>query len=280
MRQLALWLGITLLPSCCVVAGASRTAAQQISTVDRLEHETVAFVHFVNDDGHEVDPDSDNAIKAQLGAYCTGVWVSPDTILTAEHCVDDIGKPKAEVPDDDTPGDDLKKLLEQLKALTGNSDWTPINQPVMYSNRDDISDKAKSYHTGKVVAVDMDNDMVLVKADSPDKNQPWASLARGPIPDGTELHIVGHPAGMWWTYRHAYVAAHRPAYVMDGKPRDILQVSGAVFFGDSGGGAFTLEGDLVGMADAIRKIPNTAIYIHRDVLRGFLEHNQVIPPQR
>jgi hypothetical protein len=59
MKRLALWLGITLLPSCCVVAGASRTAQQhQISLVDRLEHETVAMVHFVNDDGKEVDVDS------------------------------------------------------------------------------------------------------------------------------------------------------------------------------------------------------------------------------
>jgi hypothetical protein len=249
--------------------------------VERLERETVAMVHFVDDDGKEVDPNSDDSVKATLGAYCTGVWVSPDTILTAEHCVDDIGKPKAPDPEDAPEGSDLKQLLEQLKALTGASDWTPIGQPVMYSNRWDITDKAKAYHTGKVIAVDMFNDMVLVKADAPDKNQMWAPLARGPIPDATELHLIGHPAGMWWTYRHGYVAAHRPAYKNnEGKEHDLLQVSAPIFFGDSGGPAFTLEGDLVGMADSIRRIPNTALYVHRDVIRGFLEHNQVIPPQR
>jgi S1-C subfamily serine protease len=272
MKRLALWVGLTMLPACCVFAKANHVdPTSRLTTVETLEAETVALVHFVDKDHNEIAPDSDK--PGELKAYCTGVWVNSDTFLSAEHCVDDIGR----------PSDVTLPLEELLHAL--NSDvpvvraWTPMNQPVMYSGYGDIDPKHKTYHTGRVVAVDMKQDLVLIRADASGAH-PYAHIARGPIHDGQEVHVVGHPAGLWWTYCHGYVSSRRPQYVDEQGVHDMLQVSAPVFFGNSGGGAFDADGNLIGMADAIRVgVPDVTFFIHRDTLRAFMEHERVIPPE-
>lgn len=277
MRRLALWAAVILMPACCVFSKGSQTVAPSAnqSLVDHLEDSTVALVHFVDSDGDEVPPDSDK--PGTMGAYCTGVWLNADTFLTAEHCVDDIGRPSV----DDTLG----SLLQSLEENTGVSTWTPLGQPVMFSLHGDVTPDHKAYHTGKVAAVSMYDDMVLVKSDSPVKHDTVA-LSQKPIHDGDDVHIVGHTVGMWWSYMRGYVSAHRPTYEDGhGKKHDMLQISAPVYFGDSGGGAFDAEGNLIGMADSIKGgphgvVPNVAFYVHRDVIKGFLEHEKLLPPDR
>lgn len=275
MRRLALWIGITFLPACCVFAKANLSdPANRLTAVETMEAETVALVHFVNKEHHEVSPDSDK--PGELLPYCSGIWVSNDVMLSAEHCVDDIGRPT-------NPMSSLEDLLHALE-LDGNapvakSTWTPVNQPVMYSGYGDIDSKHKAYHTGKVIAVDMKQDMVLIKADAPGAH-PYARLARGPIRDGQEAHIVGHPTGLWWTYCHGYVSGRRPDYTDDQGKHDMLQISAPVFFGNSGGGAFDNDGALIGMADSIRQgVPDVSFFVHRDTIRSFMEHERVIPAE-
>jgi hypothetical protein len=251
-------------------------SASNQSLVDRLEDETVALVHFMDEDGKEVAPDDEKA--KGMGAYCTGVWLTDDTFLTAEHCVDDIGRPKA---DDDA----LQQLLQSLEETTGVPTWTPQGQPVLFSLHGDVTPDHKFYHSGKVAAVDMYDDMVLVKTDEKLKHQS-AALSRNVIHDGDDVHIVGHTVGMWWSYMRGYVSAHRPTYEDDkGHKHDMLQISAPAFFGDSGGGAFDADGNLIGMCDSIKGwrhgvVPNVAFYVHRDAIKGFLEHEKVLVPQR
>jgi len=286
MKRLAVWVLAVAMPACCVAARTTTVnPSTHLTMVEQLEAETPALVWWSDSKGnHSYDPD--NIPKGyELRPYCAAVWVSPDTMLTAEHCVDDIGKPvtKAETDtdSDDDEDDDatqvLQQLLQQLQALKDEQqNWTPVGQQVLYSNRADIDPNHKAYHSGKVTAVDMVDDLALVKADAPGQHF-IAPLRRGVIHDGEELHIVGHPAGSWWTYIHGYVAGERENY-WDGKHyRPITQVSGPVFFGNSGGGAFDVDGNLVGICDAISRVPETAFFVPRDVLRGFLEHERVIP---
>jgi hypothetical protein len=282
MKRLAVWALAVTLPACCVAARTSTVnPSTHLTLVEQLEAESPALVWFSDGEGHHTY-DTDNVPNGyNLVPYCASVWISPDTILTAEHCVDDIGRPneKADTSTDDNTGDDddptqlLLQLLDQLQALKAQTvAWTPVGQAVLYSNREDIDPKHKAYHSGRVTAVDMINDLALIKADAPG-NHFVAHLRQGTIHDGEELHVVGMPAGSWWSYSHNYVSGERPEY-WDGKhTRPIMQTSGPLFFGNSGGGAFDTDGNLVGIADAISRVPSTGFFIPRDVIQGFLTAN-------
>jgi hypothetical protein len=282
MKRVALWLSLVFLPSCCVAAGAAKDAASTPTLVLQLERESVALVKYVNAEGEEIALDSKE--PGGLGTYCTGTWVNADTILTAEHCVDEIGKPalpKTTISNnlDDIP--DPKKLLEDLihslKAVADQQvNWTPVGQPVMYSTRNDIDPRHKAYHTGTVIAADLVNDMALIRAPGAPAH-PIVRLRKGLIRDGEELHLVGNEAGMWWSYRRGYVASWRPEQPDNkGHLRSMLQVSAPIFFGDSGSGGFDSDGNMVGMCDSISKVPNVAFYLHRDTIQAFLVREHVI----
>lgn len=278
MKKLVLWSGVALVASlqaCCAFSGPKHV--EKLTMAEQLEQKTVALVHFVTEGGTEIDPDDVNkpgeTQHPTLSPYCTGVWVSKDTVLTAEHCVDDIGRPKVD------PIAALQALLDGTPPPVPPA-WSPVGQPVMYSVQGDITPKSKAWHRSHVVAVDTYSDLVLLKVDEPG-DHPIAYLSANVIHDGDELHLIGHTVGLWWTYKHGYVSSHRPDHIgNDEKPHNMLQVSAPGFFGDSGGGVFDVEGNLVAMSDTIIKVPSVVFCVHRDVLRGFLEHNQVIATAR
>lgn len=70
----------------CLSCLPAKMPKVQVSDIDEMAEKTVALVQFVDDEGNEVDPD-----KGTEMAYCAGVWVSEDKILTAHHCIDDTG---------------------------------------------------------------------------------------------------------------------------------------------------------------------------------------------
>lgn len=278
MRKLAVWLGITFLPACCAIQGAQSITEHGMTLAEQLEYKTVSLDQFVDEKGKMVDPSGPGPVNGKLVPNCTAVWVGPHVLLTAEHCVDDINKPHDEVEVDD----EIKHLLEILEHNTVTKKdvkkvpWTPLGQPVMYSLRDDISPDKRGYRHGVVSAVDIDNDLALVTVDE-EFTHPIAHLSKRVIHDGEEAHIVGHPAGMWWTYVHGYVSASRPRY-SDGKGHaiDMLQISAPIFFGNSGGCAFDNEGNIIGLADAITGVPDAGMFVSRDTLRVFLTHHHVV----
>src|SRR5581483_11557784 len=241
MKRLALWASVVLLPACCVMAKTSTTnPASHDTLVEQLEQETPAIVRWydedkTDDDDHPIHYDDPEKIpddaKTTLRAFCSAVWLTNDVMLTAAHCVDDIGKPASSDDDDDItdPVGKLQHLLEMLQhgqnPMTETARWSPVGQTVYYSSHGDVDVKHKAYHSGKVKAVDWNNDIALIKADSPG-NHPVARLRVSDVHDGEELHIIGHPLGMWWTYVHGYVAAQRPEYHDDhGHVYPITQVS-------------------------------------------------------
>jgi hypothetical protein len=270
------WLGVALMPACCVFNKAAVDPHYgKLTLVERLELQTVALVRFVDDNGNEVRPadiGGGDKKKASLVTYCTGVWVSHDTVLTAEHCVDGIGRP---TPDESNATDELKKLLG---IALPKSSWTPVGQAVMYSVRDDITVDHQGYREAKVTAVDMDNDLALFKAGDPGDHS-FAHLSANRVHDGDELHLVGNTHGTWWSYIHGYVAAYRPKESDNhDRERPMLQVSAPIAGGDSGGGAFNAEGELVGVCDLVSStMPNVGWYVPQVVVQAFLVHNRVIP---
>lgn len=269
---------VTLLPACCV-HNSLRHPEPRSTLPEQLQEQTVALDRWIgvvgeDEDGDpeygEVDPDMDP--KAELKTYCAGVWVTKDTILTAEHCVADLGRPK-EPP-----------LMKFLRMLTGEKEpaWDPTGQPLFFSAWGDIKDfsggvrKYRTARNAKVLKVDKDHDLALVKVTDKDIPKHSTVPVASEVHAGEDVHIVGHPSGQWWSYTHGWVAAVRPhADGTDDRYIDAIQISAPVWFGNSGGGAFNGQGELVGIASWLRKGPNFAYFVDYNVIRTFLQQNGI-----
>lgn len=285
MKKYASWLSlatlVVLLPSCCVF-NAVRHPQEKFTMPEIVERETVAMVHWIGEVGKdedddpiigEVDPDKDP--KAELKAYCAGVWVSQDTILTAEHCIDHLGRP---------PQDPLEMLLRRLAGVP-DPEWDPTGQPVLYSTFGDIQDdssgkKIRVARHARVLAVDPVSDLSLLEVEQETKNEALpehrvATIA-STVHVGDDVHIVGHTLGLWWSYTHGWVAQLRPRMMnADEKQVDLLQISAPVFFGNSGGGAWNTDGELLGIASFIKNGPNLSFFIDFNTIRHFLSHHGI-----
>lgn len=164
--------------------------------------------------------------------YCSGVWVAKDLILTAHHCFD---------------GE------ETLSYKT-------------------FTDKSFEGRIAFPVKEDKLNDLILLKAvDGASFDHPFAKVAESDW-TGEKVHIVGHPNGLWWTYFAGEVSSKRRIY--DGaedKYQRLLQISAPVWRGNSGGGAFDKNGNLVGISSWIMvDVPMMAFFIHREAISEFL----------
>lgn len=163
---------------------------------------------------------------------CAGVWIGPARILTAAHCLEGL---------EDSP-----------------PSWLPYRAGPHAAMR-----------LALVLKVDAGHDLaLLIDPDAPPHPAAW--VASTPPSVGEPIDIVGHPAGLEWTYCHGWVAASRG---------DLLQVSAPVFFGNSGGGAFARDGSLVGIAHTLQVarfgpsrvlVPDVAFFVGVDAMREFL----------
>jgi len=277
IRSAVLIAGVVLLPACGASGAKYPGQSNDLNLAQHLERKTVAMVHWIGDTG-EVDEDGDKVRgevdptthpEAELTPYCSGVWVSKDTFVTAQHCVQHLGHPKV---------DPINEMLRRMLDIPDS--WDPTGQPAIYSSFGDVEDKAtckvRNTHTATVLANDPDHDLALVKVDAGAiPHHEIAELATN-VRTGDEAHIVGHPAGMWWTYIKGVVAAVRPN--CEGPSHhsfDAVHVSAPVFFGNSGGGAFNQDGQLIGISSWIRRVPNTAFFVKFDYVSDLLKKNNV-----
>ena len=269
-----------ILPACCVHSGHKPRASGNTRLPEVLEAETVALVRWMRQDGTDgdgdpimVEADPSEELNAELKAYCSGVWVSSDTVLTAQHCIADIGRP--------SPIETLLRMLEGLPPVS----WDPTGQHLLVSAFGGVQDKGnvrlRTAHDAIVAASDADHDLALVTI-VPEEHEliadhPVSTLAHlGSVHVGDDVHVVGHPVGMWWSYTHGWVAQLRAGQKTPSeKLVDCIQVSAPVWFGNSGGGAFNDDGELIGIASFIRKVPNTAFYVGTEEVRQFLVRNKL-----
>ena len=251
MRISLLFLFALAWVSACIGCGqqpAPLSAHRELAA--RLEAVTVAMVVEVDAEGNEV------ASGGRLATYCGGVWVSSHNFLTASHCVAHLGEPP-----------ERRVLAEEFGLPL--PPWNPVGGAVKFG---DLGDLPEYYWTGKVTRFDPSRDLALVRCDEPCPPHESARIGLAPVDAGDRVEIVGHPVFHTWSYAEGYVSAIRPAEPNgEGVPMPTLQVEAPLSHGNSGGGCFDTDGNLIGIASYVESLTNgMGFFTYRDAIRRFL----------
>ncbi len=177
--------------------------------------------------------------------FCTAVWISDNQILTAGHCAAAV----AEMEERDTP---VGEIIEYATKTTTDAPRTAI-----------------------VLAVDEEHDLALLQALGHHHSHETARVATGREEIGSKLVFEGHPGGLSWTRVEGTVAAYREDMNNVDFSGPFMQVSAPIYFGNSGGGGFNENGELVGIASfMVGRVPFTCFYIPAETIRSFLDKNR------
>lgn len=223
--------------------------------------------------------------------YCTGVWVDKNTILTANHCVEAAYVMNLEKKIGKMDKEEQKKEIERLRGMTHAERKKIVveNTVIKYvveGDTDQIGKEPYAMRLAKVIVVDPTHDLALVEAAG--KNLPAHDIAY--VADenpgiGERLRFIGQPKGLYWTYIEGVVAAYRltlpeeRSLTTEVNELDVegpyLQVSAPVWYGNSGGGAYDQDGNLVGIASFLTGSPHSCFFIHRSVIKKLLREHRI-----
>lgn len=267
-KIVALWsliLSITLLG--CSSSLPPNVAKTPSPYLQKIGNQTVALVF--------------ESKRGEYHAFCTGVWVGSNAILTARHCVEGVTNAMNEEIDDRNEkmkkdpknlGKDKAEIEEELLPH-----YIEVGLPIHYILEDEVTNpdqEPTAIHLAHASFLDNDHDLALLHADGaaipeheiaePANNNPGL---------GEPIHVVGHVKGLYWSYIQGNVAAYRNSLedAPEGIKGPFTQISAPVFFGNSGGGCFDEDGKLVGVVSFIAPAPNTTFLIGLRPLRLFLE---------
>ena len=208
--------------------------------------------------------------EKKYSAYCTGVWIRKNVILTAYHCAE-AGVMKPE-----------EMIVSQLFGMSLPQE-TFLNRDLTFSThkqakRDKKFSFIKSTHVskGKIVAVSKDRDLALIVTDDVKSRYNVSAISDDKLLAGEALHIMGHTIGLLYSYSQGTIAGERVESVVQGdEPVKLIQVSGQVWKGNSGGGAFDSKGRLVGICSFLVRGPShISFFIHRDEITSFIKENE------
>ena len=246
----------SLLPAVIVLALAGTCCAHPVPTVpthvelaDDLARKTVELVEVPDPEGDLAKCAADDVgcilAAAMEGTephvYCSGEWVSPTQILTANHCMGD----------DPHIGDD-KLFAVETDVVPGEDGVVIGHRPAKLQARDEKHDLALLYVAGVVPAHGV------------------ATLALEDIVPGQDAFAMGAPLGLGWSFSAGTVSQIR---YMDADSGALwyVQATTPISPGSSGGGLYDAWGRLIGVSKATApRGENINIFVHRDDIRAFL----------
>jgi S1-C subfamily serine protease len=178
--------------------------------------------------------------------YCSGVWVGAKTILTAAHCI---------------------------------GEWTldfsyAVKSDVLHGVREFDLPEAR---LARLTVLDEDHDLALLEARGQTPPHEVAEVSLWNTFPGAKAFTMGHPIGLWWSYSSGEVASIR---FIDASPSMVyVQTTAPCSRGNSGGGLFDVDGNLMGLAHAV--VPphigaNLGFYVHGQYIHDLLVQH---PPQ-
>lgn len=203
-------------------------------------------------------------IDGEAHVYCTGVWVSEDEILTANHCVEAAGQIEAAQRGEDP---DILDLM--------GYEGTVIHY-TMSGEQGEVGQAPSAIHSGRAIKLSKEKDLALVRIDPSKVKRAHqvAKVANMSPAVGERVYIMGHVVGLYWTYIEGVISAYRETLPLgEDTPftGPYVQISCAAYKGNSGGGAFNSDGELVGIASFLLRSPNTVIFVHLDNIQAFLK---------
>lgn len=185
-------------------------------------------------------------VEGELEGLCSGVWVGQVDLLTAAHCTKTFG-------------------------VAGPTD-KPVGEDIRYQRFVDMTAKGIGLEDsiGTVVAIDDTDDLALISTDR--KGHGFVSVYRGVIHVGDPCLTMGHTYGYLYSFSRGMIEADRVTNDMH-----VLQVFSAANHGDSGGGCFTGDGELLGIGSFLPLEPASFFfYVHRNEVLAFLKKEGVL----
>lgn len=252
-----------LFATCCITPTYIEQPKQdKQSLINDTNDSTIALIIDDQEDSHSIR------------AYCAGVWVNKNTILTAAHCVEDAGKPAPESEEDET--------IQLLKDLLSSTNWDPTNQPISYITKNDAFDTqgvnlnldVTFPANGIITAFNKKVDLALIKSNT-NHSHSIVTLANTIMSTGDSVFCIGHSLGLVWSYSEGRISQTRVMKGANHFDYKVFQVSIPTAVGNSGGGAFNEKGELVGiMSYYMPAGEDIAFFVHIDEIRKFLlEHD-------
>jgi len=188
-----------------------------------------------------------------VGGVCSAVWVSQVELLSAAHC-----SALAFKDDDEADSED------------------PIGHEIEFINHSDLGqqllDGATPSGTGVIVAIDQSKDLMLMSG--PRNRHSVATFYTGDIEQGMPLLMLGHTFGLPYSLSTGVLGADRMMRYK-GNFRHMLQIVSGASYGNSGGGAWSEDGQLLGLCSFRIEDSVLTFAVHRDVLLSFLKHEGV-----
>jgi Trypsin-like peptidase domain len=284
----SLFVLVTGLVSC---GGVLSTTPKPLTTQQMVSHEGYATVALVT-----TDDDNDDDDVSDVRPTCSAVWVDDTHILTAYHCVRGEQKrlqEKQDKKEENRPG------CEGLAAIFGLCDpdapaehkvieakGMPMHY-IIWKEVDDVMKEPTGQHLAHVVGFDEAHDLALLEAAGHAVPKHEVAKVAASIPGmGERIHVCGHVKGMYWTFLEGSVAGYRgdiPGLGGKPKPGEVkrvgpyLQLEVPIYYGNSGGGAFDDNGELIGIADFMMRMPSEGFFIPVDPIRAFLVDQEVLP---
>ena len=175
-------------------------------------------------------------------AYCSGVWVSSTSILTAAHCVDD-------------EAEDL--------GVVGYVTYDDVFAP------GDVAPRAVIVARPSVLyAFDADHDLALLRTEAFDHDFAHTSFTN--IVPGAFVQTMGQPLGLWWSYSAGNIASVRMTDV--GLDMVWIQATTPISPGNSGCGLFDEYGHLIGLASrTASRGQQVNFFVHAQYIEALLK---------
>ncbi len=228
MRQVLVFVLGLFLGACVTARPPATSSSDHRAEASALEGRTVALVN-VDDDG-------------EARAYCSGVWVGTNTIVTAHHCMGE----------EDVVGTELLYLVHD-----------DVFSPHSTSERRTMRPRA-----ARLAAIDDAHDLALLESTEGPQGHPMARLHEGAIQQGSFAQAMGHSLGLWYSYSTGVVAAVREKDFGDGTLMVWVQATTPISPGNSGGGLFDSDGYLIGICHAMfTKGQSLNLFVHSQYVR-------------